>query len=689
MKLRYQPALDGLRAVAVLAVIVYHDDPSRLPGGFLGVDAFFVLSGFLITSLLLAEYRQHESIGLAAFWGRRIRRLLPALLLVLVTVSAYGATQLPAIEAAKLRGDALSALCYVTNWRFIASGVSYFASVTTPNPLRHLWSLAIEEQFYLLWPLVVIGCLRAGRGRLRVLAIASVAGLTASTILMATRFRPIDASRSYYGTDTRTHAVLVGALLAILLAHRPVRGVAMRRAVLAGGLVGGVLSAVMLCVVTGDSAFYYHGGSLLFAVAVAGIIASAMQPGSSALRSALAVTPLVWVGTISYGLYLWHWPVDVFVNGARSGTSGMALTLLRLSLTFALAVASFYLVELPIRRRQFSVRSSFLAPAAVALTAVVIVTTTPASVVIPSYLGGGTVAIAGAHPIANTPSAISAPATNSPSRPPLKHGVGAQTNVEIYPCPDPTDAEQSEVAEAVGSAGARPPEPTGGPVRVLVIGDSAACSVAVGLEPADAPAVDVEQIAVLGCGVVSDEVWDAAEPFPKSTQNCHAYVAQREAQALAEFQPQVVLWVSTWERFNLVVDGRVLATGTRAWKRELDRRLDAAFGSLTARGAELLIATIAAPAPAGLLLGERVVSPTFDWKFADLNERLAAFVRRHEAGSDLVDLAKTLCPKGPPCPAEVDGLEPRRLDGAHFDAAGSVWLARRMLPQILAAGSRG
>jgi hypothetical protein len=449
--------------------------------------------------------------------------------------------------------------------------------------------------------------------------------------------------------------------------------------------------ASMLFVISGSSRFYYHGGSLLFAFAVAGVIAAAVQAESrSWLRAGLSVRPMVWVGRISYGLYLWHWPVDVFANSARTGLSGVPLTMLRLAITFALATVSFYLVELPIRERRFGARlSTVLAPTTAALTAVVIVTTTPASAAVPSYLGGGAVAIA-ARPL--TPKAASPAArraASKPSPPPLMHGIGAQTNIEIYPCPAPTEQEQSEALDAVRSSGTPPAEPAGGPVRVLVIGDSVACSVAVGLGPADAPAVDVDQIAVLGCGVVSDEVWDAQEPFPKSTQNCHSIVAERERTALAEFRPQVVLWVSTWERLNLVVHRRVLETGTARWQHELDRRLDAAYDTLTAGGAKLLVATIAAPAPAGLLLGGRVTSPKFDWKFGDMDARLAAFARRHPRGAELLDVAKEICPNGPPCPARVDGVEPRALDGAHFDPEGSVWLARWMLPRILAAVNAG
>ena len=156
-RLSYHPALDGLRAVAVLAVIAYHDAYAWAAGGFLGVDAFFVLSGFLITTLLVLEFRRADTINLLAFWGRRLRRLLPALLLVLLAVAVYGAAEVPSIQLSALRGDSLASLFYVANWRFISTGSSYFDMFIAPSPVRHLWSLAIEEQFYLVWPLVVLG----------------------------------------------------------------------------------------------------------------------------------------------------------------------------------------------------------------------------------------------------------------------------------------------------------------------------------------------------------------------------------------------------------------------------------------------------------------------------------------------------------------------------------------------------
>ena len=164
-RIRYLPALDGLRAFAVLAVLGYHGGLGWLSGGFLGVDAFFVLSGFLITTLLLSEWGHRNRIALSAFWARRARRLLPALFLMLLGVALYAAFAAAPNELATIRGDALSSLLYVANWHFIFSHQSYFAQFTTPSPLRHMWSLAIEEQFYLVWPLIVYGVLRSFAGR--------------------------------------------------------------------------------------------------------------------------------------------------------------------------------------------------------------------------------------------------------------------------------------------------------------------------------------------------------------------------------------------------------------------------------------------------------------------------------------------------------------------------------------------
>lgn len=206
--------LDGLRALAVVAVLVYHADANWLPGGFLGVEVFFVVSGYLITALLLSEWRERGGIDILAFWGKRARRLLPAVFLMILVTLVFVVLFLPG-EVAGLRWDALAAFGYATNWYLVFGQESYFEAVGRPSLLKHLWSLAVEEQFYLLWPVLAAGAL-AVFGR-RGLLLLAVAGAMGSTVLMASLYVPdVDPSRLYYGTDTRATGLLIGAALACL-----------------------------------------------------------------------------------------------------------------------------------------------------------------------------------------------------------------------------------------------------------------------------------------------------------------------------------------------------------------------------------------------------------------------------------------------------------------------------------------
>ncbi len=212
-RLSYLPGLDGLRALAVGAVLLYHAGMPWMPGGFLGVELFFVLSGYLITSLLLGEWVAEGRIDLGAFWLRRARRLLPALFLLLAVTLVFAIFFMPD-EVAGLRGDTLAASTYVTNWYLAFNQQSYFELVGRPSLLQHLWSLAVEEQFYLLWPLLFIGGMRLLRTR-QSMRIATLAGAVASTLLMLALYNPdADPSRIYYGTDTRAAGLLIGCTLA-------------------------------------------------------------------------------------------------------------------------------------------------------------------------------------------------------------------------------------------------------------------------------------------------------------------------------------------------------------------------------------------------------------------------------------------------------------------------------------------
>jgi len=353
--------LDGLRAIAVLAVIAYH---ARLPwarGGFLGVEVFFVISGYLITSLLLVEWQGSGHIDLWAFWLRRARRLLPALWLLLLATLVYAVLFLPG-EVASLRGDALAALAYASNWRLIFGHKSYFETVGRPSLLQHLWSLAVEGQFYLIWPLLLAAALPLCRGRSRRLLLPMVAAGLGSSLLMAGLYRQgADPSRVYYGSDTRAAALMAGAALAAIL---PPSGVARERrsllerarAWLASWLLDGLgllglLALAGCCIWLSEyQPLLYRGGFALVSLAATAVIAAIAWPGARLLPAMLAWRPLRWLGERSYGIYLWHWPIFALTRpGLDVPLSGWPLFALRLSATLIVAGLSYRYIEKPIR----------------------------------------------------------------------------------------------------------------------------------------------------------------------------------------------------------------------------------------------------------------------------------------------------------------------------------------------------
>lgn len=349
-RLRYLPGLDGLRALAVAAVLAYHGGLARWGGGFLGVEVFLVISGYLITSLLLAEREATGTVRLGAFWLRRARRLLPAVLVLLGVVSVVSVLFLPG-EVARLRGDVVSSLFYVQNWHQILAEQSYFEAVGRPPLLRHLWSLAVEEQFYLFWPLVFAAGIRfLGHRRLLV---GVLAGAVGSLLLMALLFDPgSDPTRVYYGTDTRASGLLVGVALALVWPPWRMRADVPGRASTVLDVVGGValLGLVLAMMGFGDrSALLYRGGFGLVDVLTAVVILVVAHPAAR-LGTVLGIAPLRWVGLRSYGIYLWHWPVFVLTRpGVDVDWPGWLVLVVRLGLTLALAELSYRYVEMPVR----------------------------------------------------------------------------------------------------------------------------------------------------------------------------------------------------------------------------------------------------------------------------------------------------------------------------------------------------
>ncbi|HWC31368.1 MAG TPA: acyltransferase family protein [Dehalococcoidia bacterium] len=343
---RYLPGLDGLRALAVLAVLLYHARPEWLPGGFLGVEVFFTISGFIITRSLLQEWQEAGRIDLRGFWLRRARRLLPALFLLLVAVLAYTSAFEPN-RLADLRGDVVGALGYFTNWDLILAGQSYFESFERPSALRHLWSLAVEEQFYVIWPMLLCVCLPILKRNMTLVLILIAA--VASAVAMAFLYEPgKDASRVYYGTDTRASGLLLGAALAFVLSRRDAAGVPRRLAAIAGtcALVGLGVVAFLL---DETAPLLYRGG--FFAVGLLSCAASLAVSRPGLLSRVVGCGPLRWLGVRSYGVYLWHWPVFLL---AWPDEAGFLLLCAQVTAVILIAAISYQLFEKPVRQGALS-----------------------------------------------------------------------------------------------------------------------------------------------------------------------------------------------------------------------------------------------------------------------------------------------------------------------------------------------
>lgn len=627
-RLRHIPALDGLRGIAVIGVLFFH--AGHLRGGFLGVDLFFVLSGFLITSLLLLERDGHGYIALTPFWGRRARRLLPAMFAVVFAATVLAPFVLRDDELRHFKGSALASLGYVANWWAVARDGDYFALFDSPAPLDHFWSLAIEEQFYVFWPLVVAAALAFGSRRIRpgsrtALAVLIGVGTAASWITMIMVADEFSVTRAYYGTDTRAGALLLGALAATWTAGRDRTPSQWERGIGMAAVPAVVLLGVGWTVASGSDLALFRWGLPLHAFLVVVVVLAITGPAPGLVGRVLAVRGLRAAGVISYGLYLWHWPVYVWLDPTRTGLDGWSLTLLRLSISTLVAVASYRLIEQPVRLGRWPQARAFPISLAAAVACALVVVA-----VIPS--GGG----------------------------------------------DEIDLDRAAIGgTADGGVGLK---------SLLLVGDSGAAALGDALSAVGrAEGISVKPNGVIGCGLVQigDGVAAPDGSFYPDPAGCDDWPV-RFADLVEQEQPDLSLLVLSWGG----VGDRDL--GGDALVGPCDPGFDAmyrtqvqlAVDTLSAQGGQVAIATTAPNA----------LDRNGDARTACLNA-IYRSVTDANADALLVDLADWTCPANSCAPTDTrrpDGVhyaDQGAVDASKFLLADIVAQRKvEALPKVILAG---
>jgi peptidoglycan/LPS O-acetylase OafA/YrhL len=638
-------ALDGLRGLAVAAVVLYHSQFGFARGGYLGVSLFFTLSGFLITSLLLTRGREQHRVQLASFWARRARRLLPAATLALAGVLVYGATIATTDQLRDLRVDVLSTLGYVANWRFYLSGQSYARLFSAPSPVLHFWSLAIEEQFYLVFPLLVALVMWGTRGRRRVLGAVLFAGIVASVLAGRVLYRTSGSSRVYYGTDTRAAELLIGALLAVIVAGRvaPIRPTSTRVRAAATVAGAGALGVMIWWWATVDQTapWLYRGGLALHACCAATVIAVARVEGP--LARALSWRPLARLGLISYGVYLFHWPVFLWLSADRTGLTPVPLLALRLTVTLTIAIASFVFVEQPILRGR-RVRGAYpkvVIPAtAIAMVAALVMITTELP----------------------TPTIVLAPLSTQPSALRLTHVRHTKMRVRAVAA-SPAVSLHRSFSESR-------------PLRIMVVGDSVGLSFGRGLElwAAATGGAIVQNDAIRSCSL--GRHLRVRLPFGQEVpvpQACAEWDT-KWPETIASFDPDVVVVLYTiWEiEWRQLPDGRWGKPGEADFDRWQLSEYQTATDILSARGAKVLWLNTAC---------EGTPIKPHDLFWIHNNQTLPKLAASRSA-AHIVDMDHLMCPHGPPNP-DFGGVHDVRPDGSHFCDAGGLAVAGWFMPFVL------
>lgn len=699
-RLPYLAALDGLRTLALLAVLLDHGGVTVARGGHFGVTVFFVLSGFLVTALLVIERHETGMIDLRAFWGRRARRLVPASLAFFAFTLAYVAFAGDRTPSTVV-GDGLASLAWLANWRFVLSDRGYGDLFADATPFAHVWSLAVEEQFYLLFPVAALALLgRRAAARTGRMVATLVTTIAAASAWMWTQYDGTDPWALYYGTHTRIAELAVGALLALVLVRqgRLVElGARVTGALAGAGALSLVAIAAMVATVDATDERTYRGGLLIVALLAAVLVAAGTQP-SSGLAKVLACEPLPQLGRLTYGGYLYHWPIYLWLDEATTGLEDGRLLLVRLLATFTVALVSYELLERPIRAGALPRRVGPLAwvNTSIALAAVLVVVvstvTTPGPSMLASGAGGAPVPPPPPPPPPQSPAAAAptgARRTASPATPPAKGGAGGAPSIDkAAPVPGPIAPSAAPVARGQAAASntttttvAKDPDA----LRVAVVGDSLAKNLGGGLErwAASQRDVIVYDLSVSACPISRG----GTRRFPDGTdfpiaEHCRwwEHADDERTRRLLEFDPDIVL---IEDALNEIVDRKLPEWND--FRGPGDPRFDAWLLSEYQKAAEVF--------SEGGAMVVYADAPCADWErlqpwdsLEDAEQRVAALNRIYDsvvaATTQVADLHDRICPDGR-YRDEVEGVADGRPDGFHLSDEAALRLAEHWLAPFL------
>jgi peptidoglycan/LPS O-acetylase OafA/YrhL len=657
---KFRPDVQGMRAIAIFLAIVYHAGVPGFSGGYVGIEVFFVISGFVITGLLLREQAATGHTSLRSFYGRRARRIIPAATLVIIVTVIVTYHSLGPVVGHETAVDGQWAALFLSNVHFAAVHTNYLVAQSPPSPLLNYWSLGVEEQFYIVYPtlfLLIGWWARKGSFRVRltvILVTVIVASYTFSIV-----YTSLDLQGAYYSLLTRSWELALGGLIAV-------HGGQLQRIPQAWAAVGSWmgLTVVMVSSVSLTGSSQYPGALVAIPTLGAGLVvaAGAAEPRWGVERL-LRRRTFQFLAAISFPLYLWHWPILEIAAQSR-GVASLPVwdNIVLLLVAGVLATLTYYFFENPIRHSRFLARRRW------------------ASLVMGLCLIAATLVVT----------------TYEQHRPTVNLGILTKATSGSI-CSSPSQSVVSHLRSTFTSGRPQTTKDTD-LQQVVVIGDSTACTLLPGLQAAGPSyGMRFENGAVIGCGVVSGEIapiYYNNVNVAAYTEKCQGKANLAETQAIERYRPSLVVWGSTDEQNSIIADtpsgSKVLDTGSAEWKSVMLHRMNDRVDTLIAIGARVIL--LLEPPPVHTGSQQHAVDST-DLAYEHMNALLTEVAARHPGHVAVVNLESRVCPSGPPCPYVVDGLgstvataaQAIRPDTTHYLPAGSLWVARWLVPQIASA----